>query len=83
MFLTKKFKEKNRHYILNFFKNAMMKNIKIQKKIILFIFQNLWNLINVFKKNMGMFIQVFFMNFQILMGPRKLKCDVFNGNTQG
>ncbi len=60
-----------------------MKNIKIQKKIILFIFQNLWNLINVFKKNMGMFIQVFFMNFQILMGPRKLKCDVFNGNTQG
>jgi hypothetical protein len=83
VFLTKKFKEKNRHYILNFFKNAMMKNIKIQKKIILFIFQNLWNLINVFKKNMGMFIQVFFMNFQILMGPRKLKCDVFNGNTQG
>jgi hypothetical protein len=56
----------------------MIMNIKIQNIIdIIENFQNLWNLVNVFIKNI--YLSVFFMNFQCLMGLRKLRCDIFNG----
>jgi hypothetical protein len=35
------------------------------------------------KNKMKMFIQMFPMNFQSLMGLGKSRCDVLNGSTQG
>jgi len=51
--------------------------------IILLGFKNLWNLKIVFKTKLKMFIQMFPMIFQSSRGPRKLRCDVPSGTTQG
>jgi hypothetical protein len=60
----------------------MIRNIQIRN--ILLRFQNLWNLINVFKKkiyeNVHLSVSCF---FQSSMNPRKSRCDIPSGTTQG
>jgi hypothetical protein len=52
--------------------------------LILLRFQNLWNLINVFKQifNENVHLSVFY-DFQSLMGPKKSRRDIFISTTQG
>jgi hypothetical protein len=61
-----------------------LETLKYRILLKLLKFQNLWNLINVFIKTIiKIFIEVFPMIFQILMGPKKSRCDVLSGITQG
>jgi hypothetical protein len=64
---------------LKLFTNAMIRNIKIQNILDIIEIQNLWNIINVL---INIYIDMFPMIFQSLMGPRKSRCDVPNGTTQ-
>jgi len=57
VFLTKKFKEGTNITFLEFYLNAMIRNIKIKNIFDIVEIQNLWNLINVLiKKIMKIFI---------------------------
>jgi hypothetical protein len=62
----------------------MIRNIKIHKifniiEIAKFMELNKYNRF----KNMKIFIKTFVTIFQSSIGPRKSKCDVLNGTTQG
>jgi len=54
VFLTRKFKEKNKHYILKTFLNAMIKNIKIHNIID----------INEISKSMEPNIYIYILNYE-------------------
>jgi hypothetical protein len=85
MVINQKVQGRNHSYILKtFLKIQLLGTSKYTILLILLKFQNLWNLINVFiKKIMKIFIEVFLMIFQNLMGPEKSKCGILNGTTQG
>ncbi len=83
MFITKKFNEKNKVTFLKFFPNAMIKNIKIH---------NIFDIIAISKYMepniyifiyLKMFVEMFLMIFQSLMGLGKSRCDIPSGTTQG
>jgi hypothetical protein len=58
---------------LNFFLNAMIKNIKYTIFLILLDFQNLWNLINVFIKKIIIYLNVSYVSYSKFDGSRKIK----------
>jgi hypothetical protein len=87
LFLTKKFKEKYRWCVFEFFFKCKFWWLWTSKYIILLIllrFQNLWNLINLFQKNnenVHLNVSYDFSNFKS-MNPRKWRCEVPNDTTQ-
>jgi hypothetical protein len=79
----KKFKEKNKHYVLEtFFWMQWLGTTKYTIFLILLSFQNLWHLTNVFtqKNYENVHLNVFY-DFQSSMGPRKSRCDIPIGTT--
>ncbi len=81
MFLTKKLTEKMGVTFLNFFLNAMIRNIKIHNFFILLRFQKSMEsnkCIQIFL--MKMFIKVILMIFQNLLGLGKSRCDIPSGH---
>jgi hypothetical protein len=67
---------------LELFLNAMIRNNKIHNILDIIDFQNLWDLINVFKqkKYENVHLNISY-DFQSSMGPRKSRCDIPIGTT--
>jgi len=73
VFLTKKFKEKYQHYVLETFLNAMIKNIKIYNILDIIELLKCPDLINLFQKNYeNVFLSVSY-DFSKFDGSKKLK----------
>jgi rubrerythrin len=68
----------------NFSLNAIIRNIKIHNTLdITEILKSMKSNKRIWKKNLKIFIQVFSIIFQSLMGPNKWRCDICNGTIQG